>query len=121
MNNNLVKILIGVGISIGFTLILLFIFSILLAYTSISESIIPPVVITITGISILIGSSIVTSRLKRKGIINGAIIGGIYIFTLYIISSLLNTGFNVNGYSIIMITIGLTCGAIGGIVGVNIK
>ena len=52
----------GVGISIILTLILLLIFSIVLAYTNVSESTIIPVIIIITAISILFGSSISTVK-----------------------------------------------------------
>ena len=48
----------GIGISMLFTVSCLLIFSILLTYTNISESTIKPVIIVLTAISILIGSSI---------------------------------------------------------------
>ena len=115
--------IIGKGVIFSFitTLILLFLFSIVLSYTNISESVIAPVIIIITGISILMGSSLATLRIKKNGLINGAIIGGIYIVSLYLISSILNTGFSVNISSIIMIICGILSGIIGGIVGVNLK
>ena len=121
MRDNMIKVLIGIGIAFAFTFVLLFIFSMILAYTNVSESTIIPVVIAITGISILIGSSISTSRIKKKGIVNGMIVGGIYVLTIYLLSSILSTGFNMNTYSIVMIIIGILCGGVGGIVGVNLK
>lgn len=121
MNNYIIKISTGIIIAIVLTLILLFIFSVILAYTDISETTIVPVIIGITGVSILSGSSISTSKIKKKGIVNGMIVGAIYIFIIYIISSILNKGFGLNTYSIIMMAIGVTAGAIGGIVGVNLK
>lgn len=121
MNNYIVRISSGILISILLTLVLLFIFSIILAYTNISETTIVPVIIGITGISILSGSSIATSKIKRKGIVNGMVVGGIYIFILYFISSILGTGFSLNVYSLIMMIIGILAGAIGGIVGVNLR
>lgn len=121
MDNYFVRIFLGIGISIGLTLILLFVFSAVLTYTSMSEETIEPMIIGITGISILAGSSITTAKIKRKGIVNGMIIGGIYMLMLYITSSSLNNVFAVNTYTIIMIMIGIIAGAIGGIVGVNLK
>ena len=121
MNNYIIRISTGIMVSVVLTLILLFIFSIILAYTSTTESAIIPVIIGITGISILSGSSIATSKIKKKGIVNGMIVGGIYIFILYLISSILNANFNLNMYSITMIIIGIIAGAIGGMVGVNLK
>lgn len=52
-NSSSVKILKGLIISCIITFILLFIFAIVLTYTNISESTIGPVVIAITGVSIL--------------------------------------------------------------------
>ena len=43
----------GVGISLIFTIILLFIFSLILAYTNVNENTITPVIIVVTAISIL--------------------------------------------------------------------
>ena len=109
----------GIGISIVLTLIFLFIFSLVLTYSDVKENVISPVIIIITGISILIGSSIATIKIKKNGILNGAIIGGIYILLIYTISSLINTNFTLNITSIIMMISGIVTGMIGGIVGVN--
>ena len=114
------KILKGTIISIFFTLILLFIFSIILTYTSISESVIPPVIIVISAISILIGSSISSMKIKKNGFINGLFVGLIYMVFIYIISSIANTNFALSLTSIIMIISGIIAGIIGGIVGVNL-
>lgn len=43
----------GVGISLILTIILLFIFSLILAYTNVKENTITPVIIVVTAISIL--------------------------------------------------------------------
>ena len=116
-----IKILKGVGISLAFTLISLTIFSALLTYTSLSENLIQPVVISVTGISILAGSFFATRKVGKNGIIKGIVVGLIYILLIYLISSLVNGGnFAITMGSIIMILIGILCGAIGGIIGVNI-
>ena len=121
-SNVLVNITKGVIISVLATLVLLFIFSCLLVYTNISESLMQPVVIIITGVSILIGSSIGNIKAKKNGMLNGAIIAGIYILLLYLISSAVNGGnFSINMQSLIMMGVGLLGGVIGGIIGINIK
>lgn len=117
--NNIKKILIGSGVSIIITIIGLIIFASLLTYTSIAESVIPTVTIILTVISILIGSSISMSNVRKNGIINGSIVGLIYILTIYILSSLIEGSFSLNTYSIIMIIGSVLAGALGGIIGVN--
>ena len=120
-NNVIFKIFKGVGISSAFTLICLTIFSALLTYTNLSESLIQPVVISVTGISILVGSFFATRKVGKNGIIKGVLVGLIYILLIYVISSVVNGGnFGLTIGSIIMISIGILCGAIGGIIGVNI-
>lgn len=112
-NNLVISIIKGILISFIFTVVTLTIFSILLVYTELSEEIIRPVIITITGISILIGSSIGTKKLKKNGLIMGATIGALYILIIYMISSILNSDFSLNMISLIMIGIGLIAGMLG--------
>lgn len=120
-NKTWMHILKGVGISFLVTFILLIIFSLILTYTNVQESIINPVIIVITAISILIGSSIVNVKIRKNGLINGAIVGGVYIAIIYMISSLLNWKFGLNMEAIIMIAVGIIFGILGGIIGVNKK
>ncbi len=111
----------GKGLLISFimTILILLVFSIILTFTNISEKTIVPVIIISTAISILIGSSISNIRIKKNGILNGALIGGGYILILYLLSSILNARFNLNIQSIIMISVGVVFGILGGIIGVN--
>ena len=118
-NNFLINLFKGVGISLIFTLVILLIFSAILTFTNINENVINPVIIIVTGISILIGSSIGNNRIKKNGLLNGALVSIIYMLIIYIISSLLNWKFNLNLQSLIMIIVGMVFGMLGGIIGVN--
>ena len=120
-NKGLKNIFIGVGISLIATLISLVIFSAILTYTNVQESVINPVIMIITAISILIGSSIGNAKIRKNGLINGGIIGGIYILLIYLVSSILNWKFSLNIQSIIMIAVSILFGILGGIIGVNKK
>ena len=118
-NNFIINLFKGVGIAFIATLVLLLIFSAILTFTNINESTINPVIITVTGISILIGSSIGKNKKKKNGLLNGALVGVIYILIIYTISSLLNWRFNLNLQSLIMIIVAMIFGMLGGIIGVN--
>ncbi len=118
-NNIALNIFKGVVISLIFTTIMLLIFAILLTYTDVSESTISTVIIIVTAISILLGSSLVNLKIKKNGLLNGAIIGASYILIIYLISSILNWRFTLNLQSIIMIAVGIVFGILGGIIGVN--
>lgn len=119
--NMIINVLKGAGISLLTTVILLIIFSLVLTYTNIQENVINPVIIMITAVSILIGSSIGIGKMKKDGLINGAIVGVVYMIVIYLISSILNWEFKLNIQSIIMIGIGIAFGILGGIIGVNRK
>ena len=121
ISKNFINIIKGVIISIVYTLIFLFIFSIILTYTTISESFITPTIIVITAISIFIGSSIGNIKMKRNGLFNGALIGGIYLLSIYLLSGIINQNFLLSTQSIIIIISGMICGMFGGIIGVNKK
>ena len=111
----------GVVISLISTTTMLLVFAILLTYTNINENLIDTVIIIVTAISILIGSSIGNYKMKKNGIINGATIGSTYIIIIYFISSILNWRFSLGFKSIIMIVVGIFFGILGGIIGVNKK
>lgn len=120
-SKNIIRIVKGSVTAIILTLILLLIFATLLTYTNLKENTINSSIIVITGISILVGSSISTLKIKKNGLINGFFVGLIYIITIYLISSIILTDFKVNFYSIIMILVSIIMGMIGGIIGVNLK
>lgn len=120
-NKTIKNIIKGTGIALITTVILLLIFSIILTYTNINEKVINPVIMIVTAISILLGSSLGNIKIKKNGLINGGIIGAIYIITIYLISSILNWKFSLNIQSIFMILIAIVFGILGGILGVNRK
>jgi len=119
--NSVIRILKGSAISIAVSLVLLIIFAALLTYTNINENTMPTVIIIVTALSILIGSEITTSKIKKNGILNGALVGIIYILLIYLISSIITGNFSLNNYAIIMIVTSVLIGGLGGIIGVNRK
>lgn len=120
-NKNLISIFKGVVISLVTTFILLIIFAAILTFTNIQENTISPVVIIITAVSLLIGSTMGNRKMEKNGLLNGAMVGLIYILFLYLISSTLNGNFSLNLASIIMIIVSIFFGILGGVVAVNKK
>ena len=114
-SQNFIRILKGSIVSLIITLVLLFIFACVLTFTKVQETTIKPVVIIISSISILIGSSVSTLKIKKNGLINGGCTGFIYIISIYLLSSITGSGFSLNISSIIMI---LAC-IFGGMLGRN--
>lgn len=121
IKKKILNIIKGCTFAIILSIILLTIFALLLTYTTLPESTITPVVLTITGVSILAGSTITSRKIKKNGLIYGGIIGFIYIIILYLASSLCLTGFSLSANSFIMLAVGVVAGVIGGIIGVNLS
>ncbi len=117
---NIIRVVKGSIAAIIITLFCLFIFAMLLTYTSIQENTIQPVIIVITAISILIGSSISTMHVKKKGFLYGSLVGIIYIATIYLLSAITGSGFSFSIYTGIMIGASIIAGMLGGMIGVNI-
>ncbi len=120
-NSNFINVARGSIIAITITLVCLVIFSVILANTEVAESTINPVIILVTAVSIFVGSIMSVSRILKRGIINGGIVGMIYFLAIYILSGIVNSNFSINISGIILIICGILAGMLGGIVGVNIK
>ncbi len=121
INTNFIRVIKGSIFAIILSLIALFIYATLLTNTNISENTMVPVVITISGISILIGSSISSLKIKKQGMLNGALVGIIYMIVLYSISSIILCSFQIGVNTIIMISVGMITGMVGGVIGVNLS
>ncbi|MCI9039362.1 MAG: TIGR04086 family membrane protein [Clostridia bacterium] len=111
----------GCTLSIVLSIILLTIYALLLVNTTVSESTMMPVVLTITGVSILIGGTVSARKLRKNGLIYGGIVGLVYVITLYLASSISMVGFSLSINSFIMLAVGGIAGIIGGIIGVNLS
>ncbi len=119
--NVFVLMLKGIAVAMGLTLMMILVLSIVLSFSNISENVMMPAVIFISSFSILIGGFLVAKRMDSKGIVYGSAVGLAYMFILYLTSSFLNFNFSLNFNAIIMIALGVLGGAIGGILGVNLK
>ena len=121
--NNILRIRIirGSLFSIIISVIGLLIFAIVLTNSNVSEDVIPIVIIVISNLSILIGSIICNKRIEKNGIVNGMLVGLIYLIIIYLASSIAIKSFNFNMKSVIMILCSIISGTIGGIIGVNLK
>lgn len=115
------RIIKGSSVSVGITILALFLFACLLTFTNIQENTIVPVVIVISAISILIGSTICTRKVNKNGMLQGAVVGFLYIFTIYLLSSITGSGFGLTLDSIIMIIASMLAGLVGGVIGVNMR
>ena len=120
VKKNIIRIIKGSVFAIILSIVFLLIYALILTYTDISESTIIPVVTVIVGISILIGSMVSVRKIRKNGLLNGGIVGLIYVIALYITSSMCLVGFSITLNSLIVLIVGILTGMVGGIIGVNL-
>lgn len=120
MKKKVMAIIKGCLFAIILSIILLTVYALLLVNTTISENTMIPVVLTVTGISILMGGTISSRKMKKNGLIYGGIVGLVYVLALYVASSISMVGFSLSANSFIMLIVGVITGIIGGIIGVNL-
>src|SRR5690554_6253669 len=111
----------GIVLAFLFSLLCFLILSIILSFTSISESIIKPASYIVMIISIVIASGYVAQRVNKKGWIHGGVTGLVYILVLSIIGLFTGGGFIFNQLLLSRIILRLVAGSIGGILGINLK
>lgn len=112
---------IGIGSILALVLsaVLLLGFSFLLVSTDIQENTIRPIIILLSSLCILIGSIFTARKNSKNGIINGGIVGCVYLLVLWIISSIWIDGMTFTMHTGIMLVAAILTGMLGGIVGVN--
>ena len=121
VSNKLLLFSKGIILSMILTIIMILILSIILSVSNIKESVIMPSTIFISSFSILIGGFFISKKVDKNGIVYGSGLGLIYMLVIYLISSIMNFDFSLNFNAIIMIVFGVLGGAIGGILGINLK
>ena len=108
---NSILILKGSVFAIILSALLLFIYAICLTYTDLTETTMIPVIYTISVVSILIGSTISTRKIRKNGLLG--MVGLIYIMILYLTSSLCLVGFSLTLNSFLMLGAGALVGMVG--------
>ena len=95
--------------------------ALLLTYTPMSESLISPLVILTSVISVIISGVSASRDIRRRGLLTGAIAGILYSVILYLFSSLAGESIAISPYILIMTVVSLFAGAVGGILGINLS
>ena len=114
-------ILKNILISYAISLILFLLFAFILTYTDVEYSIITPISVAITLISIMIASIMNGKKSTEKGWLTGCITGFLYMLILYITGSIVFKNPIISGNGIIMVIAGILSGALGSIIGINNK
>lgn len=95
--------------------------ALILANTDFPQRLLTPAIVVTTIVSVFTAGAVATRGVKSKGWLNGGIVGLVYMIILYFLSSIVYKNFSIDKYVVTMTIIGVLAGAIGGIVGINIK
>ena len=114
-------ILKGVLYAFVISLIMLVVFTLLLKFTSLSESKTPMYNNITMIISVVIGSLYIGMKIKEKGWLNGAIVGLIYYLVIILINVLFIKSGRSPSFLFSKLVLSTLTGFIGGMIGINLS
>ncbi len=117
----LVSVLKSLVISFGFTLVVFVVFALLLTFTNLPDSIIGTVVFVTMVVAVMLAGFSAARNATSRGWLNGAVGGLLYVAILYILGAVFVTGFVFDKYVLALLAVGFLSGAVGGIVGINMR
>ena len=112
-------ILKNVIISFLATGVLMFLGALAVTYFSVSEATIDAVVMVLTAVCVAWGGFRASRHLGKQGLFSGALSGLTYMVFLYFIGAMIFGELTFAPQSLLSVAVGVGCGAIGGIIGVN--
>ncbi len=104
-----------------FTFLVFALFALILSYTPLSEDAIPYIAFITQVAASVISGFVPARRAGARGILTGGMSALLYMLIIWLIASLSSDGFYMGTHVIIMFLISLLFGALGGIMGVNLK
>lgn len=111
----------GVLFAAVFTVAVFLIAALILSYTPMSEGTIPYISFVTEFIGAAVAAFVPAKKAGRNGAFTGVICGFLYILFIWLVASLCADGFYIGKHILIMLGLSLIAGAIGGILGVNLK
>ncbi len=101
--------------------ILLLAGAVMATYLSMADSLTELLVYVLTAVCVLFGGFRAAKHSGRQGLLQGGIFGFVYMAILSIAGMLIYGEWSMQGTAWLSILIGILCGAIGGMLGVNAK
>lgn len=109
------------GVSYILSVVLLFILAICATVWDMEAGAVNICVTVITGISVLFCGFTSARGAGRGGLINGIIAGVLYTLLLYAVGSIVSGSIGFNAATISALLVGVFCGGLGGVLGINTK
>ncbi len=100
--------------------ILLLIGAVVVTYLSLTENVTELLVMILTALGVFLGGFRSAGKAGRQGLLQGMLFGVAYM-TILTLVGMIGYGWSMNQTSWLTILVGVLCGAIGGMMGVNTK
>lgn len=111
----------GGVIAAVFTIVVFLVAALLLSYTPLAEESIPWIAFITEGLGAAIAGFVPAKKSGRNGVVTGALCGALYILIIWVLASITSDGMFFSPHILIMAAISVIMGAVGGILGVNLK
>ena len=115
------NLILGLLIGYAITCIVFLGYSMLITYTEMSESSLPMVIALTTVLSVLVAGFDAARGASRRGWLWGMWAGLAYVVIMAILMMVILRSFMVDGRTITVIALALAGGAVGGMLGINVK
>lgn len=106
-------------ITFALSVILLFLTAVLATYLSFTDGAIHIAVILVTGISVMFAGFRMSRHSGHSGLLYGSLSGFLYVVILCFIACIIVRDFGLSSNFLYTLMLGISCGGIGGIFGVN--
>ena len=103
------------------SVVLLFVLSVVAAAKDLGGETVNICITVITGISVIFCGFMTARGAVRGGLINGTAAGLLYTILLYAIGSIVNGSLAFNVATVTALIVGVVCGAVGGVLGINTR
>ncbi len=111
----------SVFIAYCISVVLLFLTALVATFNALSDPIIAVIVNIVTAFGVSFCGFISGRHFQSKGLVFGALCGLIYAVILWLLGIMISRNVNFGASALTALAIGIICGAVGGIVGINTK
>ncbi len=119
--NNAIAVAKGSVVSLAISFAAFLLLALILLFGTVSDSLVGPITVVISLCAIFAGAYIASKSIGKNGWLWGGICGFVYYIIVYISALGAIKEFNFSARTFVMMIIGIVCGMIGGIFGINTK
>lgn len=118
--NDIIYVCEGVLRGFFLTLVLIVIYTVITYFTKTNDKTASAFYVIITALGVMYGAIYAVRKIKRRGWLNGMLVGVFYMLVIFIISLLSGRGASISSYAILRFVLAIFVGTLSGMLGINI-